>query len=413
MSSDLERLLKELAPRPRTSAPTGLIVQRARRTRALHIVVVSLITVAAVGAAIAAAGRFRPIRSDPAMPPAVVRQTAEVKVDDHPVAVASGEGAIWTVTWEGTLQRIDPATNEVTGTVQLLERDEGGKGGLSGEEGEDLGPAPAPEPGRPFGTLTVGEGAVWVTASEGRGCRLFKIHPPSLEIAAQTAIDGCYPFTAGAGAVWAGISDDSEGTNRVIKLDPATIEEVGSVDVGPCCMSGIAVAADDVWVGRQDVASVVREQDAEGGPLLDMELDVLRIDPDEMRVIDEVDLPGNTYRPGDTLLSNTIASDDSGVWLTRPEAGFLERVDEATNEISLSVAVQQLRMPDTPLVGNGWVAVLDLNGSKLAVLSSDTGEVADVFDTRSVTTASAGVVGDSIWIAHPERDRLVRLDVDI
>jgi YVTN family beta-propeller protein len=43
---------------------------------------------------------------------------AEVTVGDTPTSIAVGEGAVWVAnTGDGTVSRIDPATNEVTASV--------------------------------------------------------------------------------------------------------------------------------------------------------------------------------------------------------------------------------------------------------------------------------------------------------
>lgn len=240
---------------------------------------------------------------------------------------------------------------------------------------------------------------------------MFKVDPTSNDVVGSQDLGDCYPVIATAGAVWVGQGDDDGVDNRLTKIDAHTLDELGEVNVGPCCMSGVAFASGDLWVGRQEVANVVRERDAQGRPLLDMDLAVLRIDPGEMRVVGEVRLEGDTYRPRDTLLTNTMASDGRAVWLTRPEAGVLERIDAAQQALSLSVKLDQLRLPDTPVVGPGWVASLDLDGSRIALVDADSGAALDVYDTRRRMQASAGTHRNSLWIADPDRSELIRLEV--
>lgn len=412
MSAELERILREIAPRPSGAVPIETIIRRGRRQRFAFTTAMSLLLLGALAAGAQAITIFSGERVDVARPQQMtLRQVAEVPVDDYPVSVAAGEGAVWTITWEGTLQRVDPDSNQVVETLQLLNDDQP-RGRLIGEDGEDLGPAPA-QPGRRFGTVTVGDGAVWVTAraSKGRGCRIFKIDPATNQLEDSADLRGCYPVLAAGGALWAGAGGDDGGGTRLIKVDVATLEEVGSADTGPCCVSGIAFGAGHVWAGSQDVANFARGRDSDGRSILDMELSVLQIDPEDLEVVRRIPLEGDTYRSGDTLLSHTMASDGANVWLTRPEAGVLERIDTAEGEVTMTIALPELKLPDVPVTGDGWVASLDLTGPSVALLDPDSGEIVDMHDTGGDMAHYAGALGDSIWVAHPEMDRLVRLDV--
>lgn len=417
MSAELERLFREVAPQPSGAAPIDAIIRRARRQQFVFTTVMSILVLAGLAAGAQAVTLFTGERMDVARPQEMsLRQVAEVPVGDYPLSVAAGEGAVWTITWEGTLQRIDPDSNQVVDTIQLL-NDGQQRGRLIGEDGIDQGPAP-PQPGRRFGSVTVGEGAVWVTTrwAKGRGCRIFKVDPATNQLQDSTEVPGCYPVMAAGGALWVGAGGDDGGRTRLVKLDARTLQKVGSVDTGPCCVSGIAFAGGHVWAGSQDVANFATRRDAPGRHILDMELAVLQIDPEGLSVVGEIPLEGDTYRSGDTLLSHTMASDASSVWLTRPEAGaveriHVERINAAEGEVATTLGLAELKLPDTPVAGDGWVAFLDLTGSAVALLDPESGEVVDVHETGGDMAHYAGALGDSIWVAHPEQDRLVRLDV--
>lgn len=416
MSAELERVFREVAPLPSGAVPIDAIIRRGRRQQVAFITAVSLLVVATLAAGAQAITVISGDRIDVARPQEMsLHRVAAVAVDDSPLSVAAGEGAVWTITWEGTLQRIDPDSNQVVDTLQLL-NDNQQRGRLIDEYGEDQGVAP-PQPGRRFGTVTFGEGAVWVTArSGGRGCRIFKIDPATNRLQDSTEVPGCYPVMAAGGALWVGAGGEDGGRTRLVKLDLATLEEIGSVDTGPCCVSGIAFAGGHVWAGSQDVANFATRRDAQGRHILDMELAVLQIDPEGLMVVGEVALGGDTYRSGDTLLSHTMASDGSSVWLTRPEASaveriHVERINAAEGEVVTTIRLAELKLPDTPVAGDGWVAFLDLTGSAVALLDPESGEVVDVHETGGDMAHYAGALGDSIWVAHPEHDRLVRLDV--
>lgn len=413
MSSDLETLLHRVAPEEAGPAPVGDIVRRARRRRLrLGVTAAGIAVIGMVGGqqAMSAFDRSSP---DPAAPsPLRIREGARIQVDGSPVVLAFGEGATWVATDNGVLHRIDPSSNDVVASVQLLENTIQ-SGRLIDENGADAGPAPQRPPQR-FATISTGQGAVWVSASSAaRGCRIFKVDPDTNEVAAEASVPGCSPMTAAAGALWVGVAADDGSPGKLLALDPASLEIGREVKTGPCCMSGIAETGGYLWLGRQDISNTPQDPAAEHEDMvLDMALDVLQIDPSSLSVINEVPLDGDTYHPGDTLLSEAIAPDAQGVWLTRPEAGVLVHVDTARLVVDKNVEVHQLRMPDNPVVGEEWIAVSDLNGTSIALIDRQSGEVVDVYDTNSLLAGDAGTNGNSLWVAQPDKNRVVRLEVE-
>jgi hypothetical protein len=77
------------------------------------------------------------------------------------VAVAVGEGAVWVLLEQGTLLRVDPDHDQVTGRVELRATDQG----------------------MAVGPLAVGAGAVWVGARGGRVTA--RVDPVSLRVTAR------------------------------------------------------------------------------------------------------------------------------------------------------------------------------------------------------------------------------------
>ena len=410
MPADLEAVFRRVAPRPTTPAPVEEIIRRGRRQR---VAVLALAVAGATAVAVltpAVVGSLREGARDVAGPRVgPVERVATTAVDEYPVALAHGEGAVWVATAKGTIQRIDPATDEVVATVSIVAEENRRTQGP--EEGPDDEVAPAWTASR-FGTVTTGAGAVWVTASTDGGfaCRLFEIDPATNEVVANAHVDGCYPFAVTPSAIWVGESGPARRNSRLVELDRDSLEEKGEVELGPCCLSGIAYERGYVWVGRQVVGGVW-ETGSNGIPILGMELDAVQVDPRRHRVVSEIPLAEGAYHPGDTLLSNTMSSNGSSVWLTRPEAAFVDVIDAVTGAVRLRVALDRLRMPDNPVATPRWVAVPDLHGSRVALLDAESGEVVDIFDTQADMGGNAVTNGEFLWVAHPEEDAVVKLRV--
>lgn len=148
---------------------------------------------------------------------ATIRVTQDKGID-QPLRVAVGEGAVWVVDFFGRrdLHRIDPATNQVTGTVA------------------DIGDGAV--------TAVVGAGSVWV-ASVHDGM-LTRVDPQTLEVTARVGV-GPMPLGVayGAGAVW--VANRMHGT--VARVDPASNRLVALVKVGSE-PAWVAVAGGSVWV---------------------------------------------------------------------------------------------------------------------------------------------------------------------
>jgi ligand-binding sensor domain-containing protein len=149
------------------------------------------------------------VRVDPGTSEVVARIAAPL------ASVAEGEGAVWVATMNSVL-RVDPATNEVTHTIEL--------------------------PGTRDGTygIAVGDGAVWA----GGPGRVDRIDPASRDIVATVAVEG-WKLAVGAGSLWAGGGAgvwriDTDTNELVARISVPGIESIawdgtGLWTVGPCC----------------------------------------------------------------------------------------------------------------------------------------------------------------------------------
>lgn len=385
MSVDLEEALRRLAPEPERPVPVGAIIRRARRRRWALRGSGLLLVVGAVVAARPVVGALGDAPTEIARrPEPSIRRVDTTRVDDLPGWLAYGHGAIWVSTAERTIQRIDPATGEVTATLAI------------GRDGRHRDPTF-------FGTVTTGGGAVWATTSAGASCRLIEIDPETVEVVASVKAPGCYPLLVTPSSIWMGESGWAD--SRVVALERDSFDRVGEVDLGPCCLSGIAAAAGDVWVGRQVVSR------ASEGDLV-MELDLVRIDGRAARLEEEIPLGHGPYEPGDTLLGNTMSSHGGLVWVARPEEGVVQSIHAGTGTRRATVEVEWAAMPDNPVATARWVAIPDLNRRVVELVDPRSGRVVTVFDTGADMGGNAASDGRYLWIIHPHRDQVVKLSVD-
>jgi YVTN family beta-propeller protein len=170
-------------------------------------------------------------------------------------AVADGEGAVWVVSRNGELARIDPGSNRKTGVLAVGASPSavaagggfvwvanGGASTVSVVNPRTLSEArnPVSVGASPSG-IAVGERAVWV-ANHDDGT-VTRIEPGSFATRTIPVGRGPTGVTTGAGAVWVANSD--EGT--VSRIDPESREVTRKIHVGNR-PEAIAVSAGLVWV---------------------------------------------------------------------------------------------------------------------------------------------------------------------
>ncbi len=168
------------------------------------------------------------VRIDPA-----TRSIVSAPSRDAVWGIAYGESALWVVTgWEGdTIERIDPKTNSVVGTIPL------------GRIGETYG---GPR------SMVVGEGAIWVAfrASLWRIDSATKRFPGSvpLPLSEENSI------ATAEGAVWVANAD-----GVVLRVDPNSQTVVETIRLGtlvyPAGWDALAVGEGLIWVAVRSFAS--------------------------------------------------------------------------------------------------------------------------------------------------------------
>lgn len=144
-------------------------------------------------------------------------------VGDSEGGIAAGEGAVWVVAdRHGNLQRIDPALNEIAGSVELAE-----------------------------GSFVpvVGAGAVWVSSTTRN--LVSRVDPVALKVIAEIRVGPAPRFMAcTASDVW--VLNQGDGT--VSRIDIASNKVVATIDAGVPGQGGdISVGEGFVWVTMIDI----------------------------------------------------------------------------------------------------------------------------------------------------------------
>ena len=267
-------------------------------------------------------------------------------------AVAAGQAGVWVVNGTaGTISRVDPQAGELDPPIRL---------------------------GAVVFALTVTEGtegAVWVLDSPNdRSPPLFleRIDAATTRVVDRVEIDVArgvlaptVVLAAGEGAVWA--LDTTRGV--VHKVDPATTEILGSVQVADSAQSALAVGEGGVWVGDgQDSI-------------------VYRIDPVSLETVAEIQLVDDPTE---------LAAGGGAVWAVNSLSGTLVGIDPATNDtIGGSIALGG--GPAGMAVGDGTVWVTDRSDGQVFRVNVATREVATI--ELGATPQGVAVTEDAVWVA--------------
>jgi virginiamycin B lyase len=171
--------------------------------------------------------------------PATNRVAATIPVGRAPGAVTVAGGVVWVALPQGGLSRIDPATNRST-LVRV--------------------------PTCCDGELDASEGALWV--ANRRDGTLVRIDPGTGRVAARVLLPRTteqhpHQLAVGDGAVWVTSASTRKGTaNLLWRVDPASNQVTGTLDLGPTSAGGIpnSIAAGNgaVWLGGMTQGSIVR-----------------------------------------------------------------------------------------------------------------------------------------------------------
>lgn len=338
--------------------------------------VVALAMVVAAGCATGPAnGSTSPASSGPAQ--------AIISVGSRPGVPVAGDGAVWVPnTGDGTISRIDPASNRVTATIHIgnqlafYKRDCELKGSVHSYMGTSFHVRDCDLPS----ALATGAGSLWVAKNDDQA--VLRMDPKTERILARIPV-GIVPFEMAAtdNAVWV----TAYWADQLVRIDPRTNQVVARFTV-PDGAGGLAVSDQAVWVTGTVAGTLTR------------------IDPPTNQVVATIpiDCFGPCYQGSMPL--PVLATKDA-VWVRTEGNGKLVRVDPQANRV--------IAMFDV-IFGIGRSGVdhmADLNGSiwvsgdSLQRIDQQTNRVSGTVD---VSTTSAISAFGSLWITD-NRGRVERI----
>jgi YVTN family beta-propeller protein len=299
-NAGLEELLRRRRRRRITRAATALATATA------------LALVAWIG--VRESERVAPITTPP--PGSLGRVVATIPVGAGPVDVLVSQDAVWVANaGQGTVSRVDPATNTVTQTIQVgrnpvrlaagfgsiwvANQTEQTISRIDARTGRLLATIPTPSL-RP-NQLAVGAGSVWAIA----GYVLHRIHPATNKAVAVKAdwelVDG--GLAVAGGRVWlSGVA--YSGPQPIVRVDPATNRKADTVPTG--AEGGLAVGGGSVW--QAGIATQT----------------IYRLDPKSGRTLAQI-LIG--------VAAKHLTATDRSLWVGS-DSGRVTRIDLATNKVT-------------------------------------------------------------------------------
>jgi streptogramin lyase len=336
-------------------------------------------------------------------------------VGESPTTVALGEGSVWVLQpGSGVVSRIDPNTNAIARSnlgVPLMPAMAVGFGSAWVVKTATAGSPPSPDPR----TTDARQPATGSSPGASSASAVFRVDPASGAWIAIDLPESSYPgdIAVDEEAVWVLTSDSA----TVFRIDPATNRVVAAISIPNADILGDLVAlGGEVWVYRQDAegrsslvaidptanrldeSRTVRDLGVQQGlPLTglaagegslwatecfpgrpDCTWEVLRMDPDEGRVVARIPVGGlrnGILDAGDgTTRAAVVAVDAGRVWVVantgtdappaaNGQARILE-IDPGTNEVVSSKDVGDAFLYDAAF-GDGAVWAVDIQGGQV------------------------------------------------
>lgn len=243
-----------------------------------------------------------------------------IPVSGAPINLVFAESAVWASSSDGSVSRIDPATNRVTARIAV---GTGQLGGLAfgdgslwvanfgGGELDRIDPgsgsvvARVAVGGQPVGPAVAADGTVWVSNFDGS---VERVDAATNTVTARISVGGMAEATAFAfGLVW---STNNDGT--IAAIDPATNQVSGQRVTIDQDVDSIAPAADGLWACTYYAGTVAF------------------VDPASRRVTKHVGLGDNC---------SGIAYAAGAVWASRTQRGQVVKIDPATAKILGAIQV--------------------------------------------------------------------------
>lgn len=297
------------------------------------------------------------------LPPSVAVTPEAVIPVQSPNGILTLGSAIW-ILGAGELDRIDPATNAVTGSVTL--------GGAA-----DL-----------YNDLAANDAGLWAT--DWDTAELYRVDPTTLKVVARIPA-GLAPkgILASSAGVW--VADTHDG--KVLRIDPATNTIVARITVGPTGNSGpnwLASGLGSIWVNIPNNSTVVR------------------IDPVSNAIQATIQIPASVVPCGGFEFETTA------VWVTQCGGmSLVAGIDPATNTV-IGTA-DRVGFGGIPTLVNGalWLSVDtgDAESGMLVRIDRATNAIDRVLVTGSAFGGGGDIIvaAGSVWVADGYNNAVLRL----
>jgi streptogramin lyase len=274
-----------------------------------------------------------------------------IEVGRPPLRLAVGAGSVWvTSAPDGTLSRIDPATDALSGEPLRLSR------GVAG--------------------VTTGAGAVWV-ASPGSG-EVLRVDPTTERVTALVDVGGSPgAMVFGGGRVWVA-DDDGGGVTAINPSGPRVFKRNIPPHVAPL---RLAFGAGSVWVSSASTG------------------DVRRIEPATATA--GAPIPVGRGPAGITVGGGLV-------WVANSRSGRVTRVEPDTRTL-YGEPIEVGEHPGGIDAGTSLVWVADATGDAVDRIAIDSGEAAGSPVGVGPQPGAVAVGGEAVWVANNGNGTVVRI----
>jgi YVTN family beta-propeller protein len=309
--------------------------RRRRITRATAALATATALALVIWVGVRGSERVTPVINPP--PGSLGRVAATIPVGTSPVDVLVSQDAVWVANaGQGTVSRIDPATNTVTRTVRVgrnpirlaagfgsiwvANQTEQTLSRIDARTGQRL--ATIPTPTLAPNQLAVGAGSVWAIA----GYSLLRIDPATNQATLVDAdwelVDG--GLTVAGGRVWVSGKAYS-GVQPIVRVNPATNRKADTV---PTDADGaLAAGGGSIWHASSATQSIHR------------------LDPRSGRTLAEIPVG---------VVAKHLTAGDGSLWVGS-DSGRVTRIDMATNRVTGTFQVGGRAPAVAAGLGSVWI----------------------------------------------------------
>jgi YVTN family beta-propeller protein len=312
--------------------------------------------------------------------PIAGQTTATIPVGVAPSAITAGHGAIWVYSdIDGTVARIDPATNAVVATIPIA---------------TPLDPALPPNDllglRQARTDLATDATSVWAIKPEEQA--VVRIDPQTNTVVATIPLPAKATAIAVDGSsLWVALFV----TDSIARIDTTTGAVVATVR-NVTRPAAIAVAQDAVWVTNYNSNTVTR------------------IDPATNQVVAQISVawPGAQFLdPVCGLCALEVLANEHGVWVSLPQENAIARIDPATNRLAavIPVGIQPRSLASD--ARGVWVGHLSSTG--VLLIDPATNQVVAAVPATEAPNQAAWIAlwENTLWAARMPTNDVARIDL--